>query len=186
MGKEEESNAGRRFAPNPRHAHHEGAERQDRDTSGGRPQENHLKRKGKEYPLAGQDGIFVAPILSHFYEEDGSMLPRMCPKCGRSLVGARIEHQGKTTWAEMNENLMRSGMLTGRIPPPPGKDLFYALTIVCPGCKRRLADLLVADSSDPHECGEFRLKVARYASHSALTAEMLTAEGSDIRIARPD
>src|SRR5476651_1462395 len=97
-----------------------------------------------------------------------------CPKCGCSLVGAKIKHQGEAPWKQVNESMIRSGMLTGRIPPPPGCNLFYIVTVACPACQLRQADILMVNSSDPATSAEYKAKVARYKASTALTPEMLT------------
>jgi len=106
--------------------------------------------------------------------------PAKCPKCGCSLVGAKIKHQATTTWRTVNDQMIRSGMLTGHVLPPPGRNLFYTVTAVCLRCKSRLGDILMADSSDPITSADYKAKVARYKASKNLTAEMLTATGGDI------
>jgi hypothetical protein len=116
--------------------------------------------------------------------EDKSMsFPAHCPKCGSSLVGAKIKHQGIATWEGINDSLIRSGMLTERIPPPPGCNLFYTVTVACPACRFRQADILMANSSDPATSADYKAKVARYKASTKLTPELLTASGGDIQIA---
>jgi hypothetical protein len=106
-----------------------------------------------------------------------------CPKCGCSLVGVKIKHQGTATWRAINDTMIRSDMLTGHVPPPPGRNLFYIVTTICQRCKFRQADILMADSSDPISSADYKAKVARYKASKNLTAEMLTATGGDIQIA---
>jgi hypothetical protein len=117
-------------------------------------------------------------------EDESMSIPAKCPKCGCSLVGAKIKHQGKATWKEINDSMIRSGMLTGRILPPPGCNLFYTVTVACPACRFRLADILMANSNDPARFAEYRAKASRYKASTALSSEMLTATGGDIQIAR--
>jgi hypothetical protein len=109
--------------------------------------------------------------------------PAKCPKCGCSLVGVKIKQQGKATWSAVNDLIIRSGMVKGRIAPPPGCNLFYIVTAFCQRCKTRQADILMADSSDPVTSAEYKVKVARYKASTTLTAEMLAVEGGDVQIA---
>src|SRR5262249_19093097 len=86
-------------------------------------------------------------------------------------------------WTAINDLMIRSGMLTGHVPPPPGRNLFYIVTAICQRCRFRQADILMADSSDPITSSDYKAKVARYKASKNLTAEMLTATGGDIQIA---
>lgn len=108
--------------------------------------------------------------------------PSDCPRCRSSLVGAEIHLKKQTTWPEINEMLIRSGMVMGHIPAPPGHDLFYAVIAACPRCNARLSDFLIADSSVPSQAIVYHAKSEKYESSKVLTPEMLTPPGSDVRI----